>query len=602
MLAAIPLGAVLVWLGALANLLIPIPLVITTARGLDRPSRVSYTGWTAEASIACAASIAAGAGIGAILVTGVTAVILAAILAATFVPRLRGMHVPPDPAPSWQRYVDRSCFVLCASALIGWGLTSDPIVALLLSIAADAVACVPTFFRGWRGQESWVPYSGFWINALTAFLCITDWRVAQYAFIVYQLIICSLLVLIPLIRNYMIRGEVEPTGWIRLPANTRYGGRLAGIAVMPLVIVFAVAVTAGILPRPGAAAVTTDLARPPAQPVVFEAAAPAPTPPAAVASAAIPSVRTMTSVPATPGYIELTPDGRQAWIAHRDTGVVSVLDVTTDRIVGQLRIPAGPPQFIAFCPDGRRAYVSVYTMTDGRADSSRPHVVAVLDTAAIEQVAEIPVGRRPFASDCSDDGATLAVPSHDDGLVDFIDTATDTVRDRITVPANPHWITHTPDGRWWTANHESNVVTRLDPVTYAAKVIPLVAPGTRPGKSPHAIAASPDGRTVAVVTFDSDQVWLIDTATETVRRTIDTAGRGPQDIAWAPDGRHLYTADVDSDDVSVIDPDRGVVTAYPSTGDGPVSVAAAPDGRTAYVANLNSATVTTLDTGQPAEK
>lgn len=602
MLAAITLGAVLVWLGALANLCFPIPLVIATARGKARPSRVSYSIWTAEALIACAASVSLAAGLGALLVTGATAVILAAVLIATFLPALRGITVQPDPAPPWQRHVDRSCFILCAAALIGWAVTSDPVVALLLSIAADAMACIPTFLRAWRGQESWVPYCGFWLNALTAFLCITDWRVGAYVFIVYQLICCSFLVLVPLIRNYMIRGDVEPTGWIRLPVQVAYAARLVGAAGLPLVIVLTIAVTAGILPRPGAAAVTTDLARPPAQPVVFQAADPVPARPPSVASAAIPSVRTITAVPATPGYIELTPDGRQAWIAHRDTGVVSVLDVTTDHIIGQLRIPAGPPQFIAFCPDGRRAYVSVYTMVDGRADSSRPHVVAVLDTAAIEQVAEIPVGRRPFASDCSDDGATLAVPSHDDGLVDFIDTATDTIRTRVPVPANPHWITHTPDGRWWTANHESNVVTRLDPVTYAEKVIPLAASGTRPGMSPHAIAASPDGHTIAVVTFDSDQVWLIDADTESVRRVVDTAGHGPQDVAWAPDGRHLYTADVDSDVVSVIDPARGVVTAYPSTGDGPVSVATAPDGRTAYVANLNSATVTTLDTAVPAEK
>jgi serine/threonine-protein kinase len=323
------------------------------------------------------------------------------------------------------------------------------------------------------------------------------------------------------------------------------------------------------------------------------------------ASAAIPSVRQVIPVPGTPGYIELTPNGRQAWIAHRDTGVVSVLDVTSDKVVGQLRIPAGPPQFVAFCPDGRHAYVSVYTMgADGRADSSRPHVVAVLDTASISQVAEIPVGRRPFASDCSTDGQVLAVPSHDDGVVDFIDTNTYQVVDTIRVPANPHWVTHDGEGRWWTANHESNVVTRIDEDTYSTHPIVLTADGAPPGLSPHSLAVSPDGTLLAVVAFDSDQLWLIDprSSEEKVVGVIPTAGHGPQDVAWAPDGKHLYTTDVDSDIVSVIDPATRTVTAYPPTGDGPVSVASSADGRTAYVANLNSNTVTVLDTAQPAEK
>lgn len=606
-IAAVPLGAVLVWIGALANIATPIPLIIATGRGRERPSRVSFGIWTAEASIAFAASLVAGAGIGPLLVTGATAVTLAAVLAATFIPRLRGKTVPPDPAPTWQPWVDRSCFVVCTAALIGWGLTNNPIVALLLSIVADGIACIPTFLRGWRGQESWVPYSGFFINALCAFLVITEWEVQQYAFVTYQLIVCALLVLIPLLRNPIAPPDPDAGGWLRIPPRVGHAARLTSVAALPLVILAALGVAVDLLPRPGTPAVDFDLAAQPvpAQPVqVFAAPAVAPAAePTRVASAAIPSVRSQTSVPATPGYIELTPNGRQAWIAHRDTGVVSVLDVTTNRVVGQLRIPAGPPQFVAFCPDGRRVYVSVYSMgAGGHADDTRPHVVAVLDTATISQVAEIPVGRRPFASDCSADGATLAVPSHDDGQVDFIDTATNTVRDTLPVPANPHWITHTPDGVWWTANHESNVVTAIDPDTLGQTRIPLRLPGVPDGRSPHSIAAAPDGKTLAVVTFDSNQVWIIDALWRRPVKAIPTAGRGPQDVAWAPDGRHLYTTDVDSDVVSVVDPVAGMVTAYPGTGDAPVSVATSPDGRAAYVANLNSGTVATLDTGQPAER
>ena len=328
------------------------------------------------------------------------------------------------------------------------------------------------------------------------------------------------------------------------------------------------------------------------------AAAPPPVrrPTAVRASAAIPAVEAMLPVAPTPGHVQLTPSGRQAWIAHRETGVVSVLDTTLGRIVGTVMVSAGPPRYIAFCPDGRQAFVSVSGESGGA-----PNVLAVIDTSTLAQVATIPVGRRPMAADCSPDGATLVVPSHDEGRLDVIDTGSLQWRGSIPAPPNPHWVTYAA-GRWWSANHESNLVASFDAITLEpVNRTALRMPGVPDGRSPHSIAASPDGTQLAVVTFDSNQLWLLDAATGQVTGVVPVSA-GPQDLAWSPDGVRILTTDVHSHIVSVVDVATGTVTAQIPIGEVPTSVAITPDGATGYVTDLDRGTLAVLDTAAPAER
>ena len=51
------------------------------------------------------------------------------------------------------------------------------------------------------------------------------------------------------------------------------------------------------------------------------------------------------------------PNGRQLYIANRAAGVVTVVDTAVDKVTATIPITAGPPQYIAFSPDGRKAYV-----------------------------------------------------------------------------------------------------------------------------------------------------------------------------------------------------------------------------------------------------
>ena len=90
-----------------------------------------------------------------------------------------------------------------------------------------------------------------------------------------------------------------------------------------------------------------------------------------------------------PGYMEIAPNGRFAYIANRELGVLSIFDTTRNAVTGTIKVAEGGPQFVAFAPDGKRAYVSIFN------NARTVNVVGVLDTATNAFIATIPVGVRP---------------------------------------------------------------------------------------------------------------------------------------------------------------------------------------------------------------
>ncbi|WP_433503806.1 Hsp70 family protein [Pseudonocardia halophobica] len=307
---------------------------------------------------------------------------------------------------------------------------------------------------------------------------------------------------------------------------------------------------------------------------------PAPVAPSIATSVPIPALGATIPVGRTPGFIALSPNGRLAYIANRNAGVLTVMDTASDKVIAVVPVEAGPPQYLAFAPDGERVYVSIFN------DQRTINLVGVLDTSTNAITSTIPVGVRPFALAVSPDGSKLYVPNHDSGTITVIDTATEAVVHDIRVAPNPHWVAFSPDGtRAYAACHESGVVSIIN--TADDTVVGEVKVQT----SPHSVEVSPDGKLVANVNYDSDSVTVIDTATEQVIATVPV-GRKPQDLAWAPDGRFLYVTNVEGDSLSVINAGTWAVTATLPTGDAPTSLAVTPDGKKAYVTNLNSGTLT----------
>ncbi|MEJ2864546.1 Hsp70 family protein [Actinomycetospora flava] len=313
-----------------------------------------------------------------------------------------------------------------------------------------------------------------------------------------------------------------------------------------------------------------------------EEAADAPPPTEVAASVPIPTLGTAIPVGQTPGYAQVSPNGRLVYIANRTAGVVTVVDTSVNAVTATIPITSGPPQYVTFAPDGKRVYVSVFD------DARTIAAVSVLDTTTNQVVATIPVQTRPFAAAVSPDGSRLWVPNHDSGSISVIDTASNTIVRDVPVAKNPHWVEFSRDGtRAYTPNHESNLITVLDTATFG--VIAEVPVGT----SPHSVAVNPARPLVANVNFDSDDVTMIDTDTNTLVATIPV-GDNPQEITWAPDGRFAYVANNSSNTVSVIDAQTQAVTATLPTPAGPSSVAVTPDGRTGYVTTIQGGVLAVL--------
>ena len=153
---------------------------------------------------------------------------------------------------------------------------------------------------------------------------------------------------------------------------------------------------------------------------------------------------------------------------------------------------------------------------------------------------------------------------------------------------------HAPSGaaraRIYVSNQLDNTASVIDGRT--RKVVATV----RVGVSPAEMAVSPDRKSVYVANTGSDTVSVLNTADNTVARTIALPrGSRPIGVAVSPSGRYLYTADGGANRVSVLDTGAKRVVASVRVGVQPLSVAVAPDGKAVYTANSGSGDVSVID-------
>lgn len=94
---------------------------------------------------------------------------------------------------------------------------------------------------------------------------------------------------------------------------------------------------------------------------------------------------------------------------------------------------------------------------------------------------------------------------------------------------------------------------------------------------------------------DSNNVSVIDTATNKVIDTVDIES-SPEGVSVSPDGRRVYVANLNSSTVSVIDTTKNNVTATVNVGKKPHGIAVTPDGTKVYVANYGGSTTSVINT------
>ncbi|MFG2295795.1 hypothetical protein [Streptomyces sp. NPDC048603] len=253
-----------------------------------------------------------------------------------------------------------------------------------------------------------------------------------------------------------------------------------------------------------------------------------------------------------PYGLAVGPDGL-AWVATAEG--VAVVDTRTRMRVTRIPYatgtgPAGTGEYrgggmgIALAPDGSRVYVGVNV-------PGRRGVLEVIDTAAREVTATVPVGRRPFDVDVARDGGEVYVTGHDSFDVTVVDAGTLAPR-RIEVAPygtegglaswlKPHYAVVRPaDGRLLLP-FEGERLAVVDPRSGAVAVEPMTADTHQ-----HGAALTADGRLLVVGTGAVEE------------------GRGPSLTVRSPDGtERVYPLDGPHEDVAV---SRDGRTAYVTGG------------------------------------
>ncbi|MBM3331852.1 YncE family protein, partial [candidate division WOR-3 bacterium] len=114
------------------------------------------------------------------------------------------------------------------------------------------------------------------------------------------------------------------------------------------------------------------------------------------------------------------------------------------------------------------------------------------------------------------------------------------------------------------------------------------------GSSPRALCYNTRDNKVYCVLSDSDQVAVIDGATNLVLATASTGDR-PQGLCYNPADDKVYCANAGSDNVTVIDGASDEVIATVAAGDGPQTLCHNSVDNKVYVGNMASYDVTVID-------
>lgn len=258
------------------------------------------------------------------------------------------------------------------------------------------------------------------------------------------------------------------------------------------------------------------------------------------------------AVGTAPYGLAVGPDGL-AWVATAEG--VAVVDTRARTRVARIPYttrtgPVGTGEYrgggmgIALAPDGSRVYVGV-NVPGGRG------VLEVIDTAAREVTATVPVGRRPFDVDVARDGGEVYVTGHDSFDVTVVAADTLAAR-RIEVAPygtegglaswlKPHYAVVRPRDGLLLLPFEGERLAVVDPRSGTVAVEPMTADTHQ-----HGTALTADGRLLVVGTGAVEE------------------GEGPSLTVRSPGGEErVYPLDGPHEDVAV---SRDGRTAYVTGG------------------------------------
>lgn len=171
----------LVFVGAAVQLAGIYPYIKETVRGDTKPNRVSWLMWSIAPLIATAAAFVNGVG-WAVLPVFMSGFGPLLVFIASFV----------SSKSYWKlERFDFLCGLFSLVALILWGITKEPNIAIVFAILSDGFAAIPTLVKSWKYPETEnpMPFTTGVFNSLTSFAAIKIWIFSAYAFPIYLVLI-----------------------------------------------------------------------------------------------------------------------------------------------------------------------------------------------------------------------------------------------------------------------------------------------------------------------------------------------------------------------------------------------------------------------------
>ena len=313
-----------------------------------------------------------------------------------------------------------------------------------------------------------------------------------------------------------------------------------------------------------------------------------------------------------PAGVAISKDGRRAVVTHWFGYDVAILEVGEASLKVAGRVEVGPePRGVAISPDGKTAYVAV---------GVRDEVVRVdLDNGKV--TGALGVGREPRGIASTPDGSTLVVGNARSRDVTIIDAAKWAVSRTVLADAdNLRQVALSADGKTaYMANMKNRkfATTRgnIDVGWVLGQRVTKIAlddssgdyqtlsldPEGKAAADAHGVAISPDGKTLAVSSGGTHEVFLFSEREKPLPwktnisrdliplellkrdgrfRRVSVGGR-PTELAFAPDGHTIYAANYLGDSVDVIDVESATLATRIKLG-GPSTPSLARRGETLF--------------------
>ncbi len=320
---------------------------------------------------------------------------------------------------------------------------------------------------------------------------------------------------------------------------------------------------------------------------------------------AAPSLLTDSVGPLNEPYgVAVSPDGSAVRIIEAADDAVAFLDPATNSITGADVTVSRSPYFGAFDATGSSLFTANYN------DSS----VSVVTGRTVVTTISLPTGSNPYLIKPAFGSSKLVTMNQGRGGapgISVIDTATRTIDRTIAADGSgTDQLTSMavlPSGS--TAWITSQDATYLKSVNLSTGAVTPITPTLAGGQEPRAVFVSPDGATLALITWTTNELILMSAATGAVAHRIALGTVVPWAVAFSPDGASAYLLATQAFRVTPQVRSYAVATGalqttftfregynLPADGSEEEWFTVSPDGATLFVATVSPDAITTINT------